>query len=31
MVWVLFFKSIMALPDLTLIIEINHITDIDII
>lgn len=27
----IFFKSIMALPDLTLIIEINHITDVDII
>jgi len=27
----IFFKIIMALPDLTLIIEINHITDVDII
>lgn len=26
----IFFKNIMALPDLTLIIEINHITDVDI-
>lgn len=27
----IFFKSIMALPDLTLVIEIDHITDVDII